>query len=112
MVMRLTPEDGARIAAAVTIAERGTDAEIVTIVADRSDSYHDVVLHWALLAMLLPIALFAWRPGWLIRLRGVLDGGWTADYPLGELLAVLLVLLVVVFLVARLLFGCPPCGWR
>ncbi|MBN9161020.1 MAG: hypothetical protein J0I07_08660, partial [Myxococcales bacterium] len=38
---------------AVAKAELKTDAEIVTIVARRSDAYHDVGLHWSLLFMLL-----------------------------------------------------------
>src|SRR3712207_6885222 len=48
----LSPEDHARVTAAVTAAERSSDGEIVTVVAGRSDSYHDVAAHYAVLAML------------------------------------------------------------
>ena len=60
--MRLSAADHDRVTAAVTAAERDTDGEIVTIVARRSDAYHDVALHWAVLAMLLVPALLACRP--------------------------------------------------
>ena len=61
--MRLSKEDHAKVAAAVAAAEQHTDGEIVTIVARRSDAYHDVGLHWAVLAMLLVLALLATFPG-------------------------------------------------
>ena len=57
--MRLTPADAARVAEAVAEAERTTSGEIVTIVAHRSDKYHDVALHWAVLGQMLAIVLLA-----------------------------------------------------
>src|SRR5689334_22828732 len=62
LVMRLTPQDHARVTAAVTAAERQTDGEIVTIVAQSSDAYHDVGLHYAVLAMLLVLAILSAFP--------------------------------------------------
>ena len=50
--MRLTPHDHQLVTSAVAEAELGTDGEIVAIVAPRSDRYHDVAAHWAVLAML------------------------------------------------------------
>ena len=54
--MHLNPEDGAKVAAAIRAAESATDGEISAIVATSSDNYNDVVLHWALLIALLPLA--------------------------------------------------------
>ena len=52
------------VTAAVAAAERDSDGEIVTIVAAQSDAYHDVGLHYAVLAMLLvPAALGASAAG-------------------------------------------------
>lgn len=48
----LTPAEHDAITAAVTAAERRSDGEIVTVVADASDAYHDVALHYALVAVL------------------------------------------------------------
>ena len=53
--MRLSNLDHDRVTAAVRAAERDTDGEIVTIVAAGSDPYHDVSLHYAVLAMLLAL---------------------------------------------------------
>ena len=99
--MRLDEADRARIGGAVTGAEKTTDAEIVTIVADRSDAYHDAVLHWAVLGLFLLIALQAAVPGHFVPLLDVLAGGWGRDWSLGLLLTALLILLVFVFLVLR-----------
>ncbi|MEI9849521.1 MAG: hypothetical protein WDN24_00090 [Sphingomonas sp.] len=60
--LNFTPEDHARVTAAVAAAENSTDGEIVTIVSDRSDSYHDVALHYAVAAMLLLAAASAVFP--------------------------------------------------
>lgn len=105
--MQLREDDRARVTAAVSAAETGTDGEIVPVVADRSDKYHDVGLHWAVLATLLVPAVAALRPGLLLATRGALDGGWRQAYPLGELLTVLLVIMALTFLLARLLFAAP-----
>jgi putative membrane protein len=43
--MHLTEADHARVTAAVSEAELATDGEIITVVAGRSDAYHDVALH-------------------------------------------------------------------
>ena len=60
--MRLTQADHERVTAAVAEAERSSSGEIVTIVAARSDAYHDVGLHYAVLAMLLVPAALAVTP--------------------------------------------------
>ena len=59
--MRLTDHDRMAVTQAVAAAELTTNGEIVTVVAGRSDAYHDVALHWAVLAMLLVLAPA--RPG-------------------------------------------------
>jgi putative membrane protein len=102
--MRLTAEDHARVTAAVTEAEAHTDGEIVTVVARSSDAYHDVALHWAVLAMLLVLALLAWQPGPVEWLHARLVDGWSATPP-GWYLAFALLLMVVTFLVVRFAFA-------
>ena len=64
--MRLNKADHAAVSAAVAAAEAQSDGEIVTVVAPGSDSYHDVALHWAVLAMLGMLALLAAIPAILI----------------------------------------------
>lgn len=106
--MRLTDADRARVAAAVTEAERHTAGEIVTIVARRSDKYHDVALHWAVLTMLLVLALLAFRPGVAVWLHGLVADPWEGAPAPGGLFTVALVLLAVTFLVVRVAFAWMP----
>ena len=96
--MRIEPADRARIGTAVTAAEAITDGEIVAIVGARSDAYHDVALHWVVLALLFVVALLAAVPGHGATLLDPLKSGWEAGWSGGELLTALLVLLALVFL--------------
>ena len=69
--MRMSRKIMTLVTAAVAKAERERDGEIVTIVAARSDAYHDVALHYAVLAMLLvPVALAFVAAGWIDGRRG------------------------------------------
>lgn len=105
--MQLSQADRDQVSAAVTAAERATDGEIVTVVARKSDSYHDVALHWSLLAMLLvPAVLAAW-PGLAVDLYGLVGDAWTQP-PMRALFTIVLLLLVLVFLLFRLLFAWRP----
>ncbi|MBA2934757.1 hypothetical protein HZF05_11680 [Sphingomonas sp. CGMCC 1.13654] len=99
--------DRIRIGQAVTAAEANSDGEIVTVVAEQSDSYNDVVLHWAVLVLFLAVAVVAAIPGRLILLLDIVAGGWDTWTP-GELIAILLVALAVKFLIARWIFGLKP----
>lgn len=105
--MKLTPEDHARVTAAVTAAETTTDAEIVTIVSDRSDAYHDVALHWAVLAMLLALSAVAICPDFY---RGLLDriAGWQVEWTPRELLTILMIFAALKFLGVRLILAWMP----
>lgn len=101
-MLRLTPDDHALVTAAVTEAEGATDGEIVTVVAARSDKYHDVALHWAVLAMLLPLAVLAARPDWLLAVLGWLFGGWRGEPDLQEIITALLIIAALTFFAALL----------
>ena len=104
--MRLSNLDHDRVTAAVRAAETGTDGEIVTIVAAASDRYHDVSLHYAVLAMLLVPALLAFRPGAADAIYARIDP-WQAP-PVGALFGIALVLMVLVFLLVRLVLAWAP----
>lgn len=108
MSMRLTQADHALVAAAVARAEAASDGEIVTAVAARSDAYHDVALHWAVLAMLLVLAVLAWRPGLAERLTALFGDPWAAAPSPGALLLSALVLVTLAFLLVRLLLAGMP----
>jgi putative membrane protein len=105
--MRSSEADHAAVSAAVAAAEARSDGEIVTVVAPRSDSYHDVALHWAVLAMLGMLALLAAFPSVAERGWALVDP-WATRSPTGGLLAVALVLTTATFLLARLVLAWMP----
>jgi putative membrane protein len=102
MVMR-RPTDVERqaVGEAVKAAEAGTSGEIVTIVADRSDSYHDAGLHYAVLAIFVALAGFAAWPDTYLHLLGLVSGGWVHEPSLTRVLTVLWVMLAVLFVFVR-----------
>ncbi|MFL9840153.1 TPM domain-containing protein [Sphingomonas sp. ST-64] len=107
MARRFTAQEHARVTAAVAEAERTTDGEIVTIVTDWSDHYHDVSLYYAGAAMLAALGLFAVFPGLLDAKLAWFTGGW------GEVerhlqLALLVVIQAVLFLAVRFGFEALP----
>lgn len=100
--MHLSNEDRARVSAAVTAAELGTDGEIVTIMAHQSDGYSDVALHWAVLGTFLVGAVFAWQAPWVEQLHLIAASGWQARVPVSGLLTTLLLVMAATFLLIRL----------
>jgi putative membrane protein len=107
MVM-LSEDDFQRVTAAVAKAERESDGEIVTIVARRSDAYHDVALHYAMLAMLLVPAWWALVPqSWIDWWSGLLLG-WNAELTRPIVMLALFAKLIAAFLVVRLVLAWRP----
>jgi putative membrane protein len=102
--------DRQQIAAAVAAAERGTDAEIVTIVAPRSDAYHDVGLHYAVLAMLLVPVGLALVPQMWIDWAVALVLGWDAHVTRGLVMLYIFVKMAAAFLIVRYALAYMP--WR
>jgi putative membrane protein len=106
--LRLAPGDHERVSAAIAAAESASDGEILTIVSPESDSYHDVALHWAVLAMLLAWALAAWQSALLASALERWLGDWGEEVPHGQMLFAVLVLGVLTFLVVLLLLKSQP----
>lgn len=107
MARRFTIEEHEQVTAAVAQAERGTDSEIVTIVTDWSDHYHDVSLYYAGAVMLAALGVFAAFPGLLDAKLALFTGGWgEAERHLQ--LAVLVVAQAVLFLAVRFGFEALP----
>ena len=107
-MVRFGAEDHALVTAAVTAAEASSDGEIVTIVAEKSDSYHDVGLHYAVLTMLLLPPLLAVLPQSAIdRVMGLFLG-WNEMLTRGALMAFLFVALAAIFLIVRYALAYMP----
>ncbi len=107
-MLKLSETDHVLVTAAVTQAERSSDGEIVTIVAEKSDSYHDVGLHYAVLAMLLVPALLAVLPQSFIDWITGVSLGWNATIGRGALMAFLTAMLAIVFLIVRFALAYMP----
>ncbi|MBW8755780.1 MAG: hypothetical protein JF595_16860 [Sphingomonadales bacterium] len=76
----MTDPDRERVSAAVTAAENSSAGEIVTILADRSDSYDDVALAWsAAVGFAALLALFL-LPNFYLGVYERLTGGWVHEW--------------------------------
>ncbi len=105
--MRITEADIQLVTQAVTDAEARSDAEIATIVAERSDNYNDVPLIWAALVALLALAIYAAFPDFYLALLDRLSGGWHV-WTIREWMTVLVFATTIKFLATRYLIGWWP----
>lgn len=104
----LDDTEHSRVTDAVAAAESGTDGEIVTVVARRSDEYHDVAAHWATAALLAMLALLAICPRIAECLHQLYAGAWAEAAGPRELFTIALVLGTVAYLVAWLILRWRP----
>lgn len=83
----INPEDQAQIEAAILAAESQTRAELVAVVAERSDDYRYVIIAWAaVIGLALP---FPWSLGLLAGPWSIPPGMWVHGISLGAFLAIL-----------------------
>jgi putative membrane protein len=97
----ISDSDHDRISRAVNDAEAHSDGEIITMIAPRSDAYHDVGLHYAVAAMLILLTFVAAFPQVFVRLATHLAGGWGYPLPTHVMLTMLLGAQILVFLIVR-----------
>ncbi len=76
----LSPEDHARISAAVGEAEMHSSGEIVTVLTDRSDGYTDVALAWSVIVAFLALAALAIAPHFYMGLYDQLLAAWGHEW--------------------------------
>lgn len=104
----LSAEDHAKVSAAIAAAESSSDGEIVAVVSDCSDPYHDVALHWAVLVLIGTIAIFAAAPQVLHFWRDTFLGGWRPEPSFGELLTLAMILAVAKYTIVLLILRYRP----
>lgn len=98
-MVTMTAEDHAKVSAAIALAEGRSDGEIIAISADSSDSYHDVGLHYAVLAAFVLLGIFAAAPQCLEGFYRLVAGDWSLAPSLREMLTLVLILALAAFLV-------------
>ncbi|MFA6116080.1 MAG: TPM domain-containing protein [Sphingomonas sp.] len=106
-IEHLNAEGHKLVADAVTRAEEGTDGEIVTIVSERSDQYHDAALHYAFAAALAVIALAAMSPGTFEAKFAWFSNGW-GEVSARTILFSVLIAETIVFLIVRYALAWAP----
>lgn len=96
----LTEEQHKIVSDAVGEAELTTSGEILTVLADRSDGYTDVVLLWAAALSFTAMSLFAAFPQPFLDLWDNLIGGWGHEWTIGELASMTIALGLITFVVS------------
>ncbi|MBW8754737.1 MAG: hypothetical protein JF595_11410, partial [Sphingomonadales bacterium] len=76
----MTDPDRERVSAAVTAAENSSAGEIVTILADRSDSYGDVALAWSAAVGFAALLALVLLPNFYLGIYERLTGGWVHEW--------------------------------
>lgn len=103
----MTEDDHDKVSKAIAAAEAGSDGEIIAMTTERSDSYHDVGLHYAVAVLFLVLAYFAAMPGelevWWTRLFG-----WTSPPEIQQLLLLLLGFALLKFLIVLFVMRWMP----
>jgi len=108
VTQHLSEADHMLVSAAVRAAEAASSGEVVTIVAGRSDAYHDVGLHYAVLAMLLVPLAWALLPQGAVDWFAALLLGWNAEWSRPLAMLYLFAALALTFLVFRYLLAWTP----
>ena len=93
----LSQSDHKIVSDAVAAAELTTSGENVTVLADRSDGYSDVVLVYAAGMAFTAMSVFAALPRPFLDLWDSLVGGWGHDWSTGELASMTIALGLVAF---------------
>lgn len=82
---------------AVGEAELTTSGEILTVLADSSDGYTDVVLVWAAALAFTAMSVFALFPQPFLDFYDGLFGGWEHQWTTGELASMTILLGLITF---------------
>ncbi len=104
--MRMSEADHAKVSTAIAAAEADSAGEIVAVTTDLSDAYHDVGLHYAVLATFVTLGGFALVPGAIEAVFARLHG-W-AEPSSNALLTLLLLFALAAFVAVLLLLKWMP----
>lgn len=94
----LTDADRDAVSAAVAAAEEKSAGEIVTIMADRSDDYHDVALWWSAFVAVLALAVVGLFWPFYSGLIDQVTGAWQSEWHPAQVMGLALFIAVVKFI--------------
>ncbi|TCD06351.1 hypothetical protein EYB45_01045 [Erythrobacteraceae bacterium CFH 75059] len=98
----LSPEEQALVTRAVESAEARTSGEIVTVLAERSDGYSDVVLVGCAAIAFTAMSVFAAMPAPFLELWDRIFAQWGHVWSIGEIASMTIALGLFAFLLAWL----------
>ncbi|MEM6476128.1 MAG: hypothetical protein AAF687_08180 [Pseudomonadota bacterium] len=109
----LTEEQHKIVSDAVGAAESTTSGEIVTVLADRSDGYTEVVHMWCAAMSFTAMSLFALFPEpflnlWDGTVGSLLFGGWYHEWTTGELASMTIGMGLLAYIIGLLAFMYEP----
>ena len=107
-MLQLSAEDHMKVSEAIAAAELQSDGEIIAVATPLSDSYHDVALHWAVLALFAVLAFAAAFPASLDWWLDLVLGGWRPEPSVREALTFVMILAVLKFTAVLLILKYMP----
>jgi putative membrane protein len=107
-IAHMNETDHLLVSQSVSAAEHTTDGEIVTIVTNLSDSYHDIALLWASGAAFLALAFLAMMPDYYLGWLDWAIGGWGHEYTAGEYIVLIFIFMALKWLGVWLLMLWSP----
>ncbi|QUL38227.1 TPM domain-containing protein [Erythrobacter sp. JK5] len=104
----LTADQHKIVSDAVAGAEHETSGEILTVLADRSDGYSDIVQLWAAALAFTAMSAFALFPQPFMNVWDGFYGGWSHEWTTGELASMTIALGLITYALASLIFLWDP----
>lgn len=100
----LTEDQHKIVSDAVGEAELNTSGEILTVLADRSDGYSDIIQLYCAAIGFTAMSAFAAFPQPFMNLWDRFVGGWGHEWSIGELASMTIALGLIAYLVSTLIF--------
>ena len=104
----LTEAERTLVSDAVGEAELTTSGEILTVLADSSDGYSDIVQLWAAALAFTAMSVFALVPQPFMDVWDGFFGGWGHQWTTGELASMTIALGFITYVIASLAFLWDP----
>lgn len=104
----LTKQQHQIVSDAVKEAELSTSGEIVTVLADRSDGYSDIIQLYCAAIAFTAMSVFAFAPAPFLDLWDFLISGWGHEWSTGQLASMTIALGLIAYLASFLIFLPDP----